>query len=410
MMGATLKLDIRSLQRMWPMSNDSQENAMTTGSAITKRTDAPPGKRRLLTLDVLRGLFIALMALDHANFFVAQQHSSGEYWGGPFPAYDSAALFLARLVTHPAAPGFLFLMGVGMALFAQSRQKAGWTRWAVVRHFLVRGALLIAIQLLIVNRAWELSPQGWHLRWYFGVLVALGGGMILGSILVWLKPWCLILTGLVLMISMEVATPSPDRWGTVSLLAVNLLLVPGGAGKVWVNYPILQWLELVVVGLAFGLWLAADSKRAYRRALALGGLCLSGFFVLRLVNGFGNIRPRLGTSWIDWLNLVKYPPSITFTLFTLGVTLFVLWLLSLTGGRMRQGLAPIAVFGRTPLLFYVLHLFLYAALAHAFAPTGTSLAIMLGFWIAGLLILYPLCLKFGQFKDRQSPDSVLRYL
>ena len=66
------------------------------------------------------------MALDHANYFVAQRHSPGEYWGGPFPAYTSAAAFLSRLVTHPAAPGFFFLMGAGAALFAQRRAQEGW--------------------------------------------------------------------------------------------------------------------------------------------------------------------------------------------------------------------------------------------------------------------------------------------
>ncbi|GAG66872.1 unnamed protein product, partial [marine sediment metagenome] len=113
------------------------------------------------------------MALDHANHFVAQQHSPGEYWGGLFPVYHAALTFLTRFVTHLAAPGFFTLMGAGMVLFADSRRQRGWSRWQVLRHFLLRGMLLIVLQFVVINRAWELSPGGWVLTVYVGVLFAL---------------------------------------------------------------------------------------------------------------------------------------------------------------------------------------------------------------------------------------------
>ena len=130
---------------------------------------------RLLAVDALRGLIIVVMALDHANHFVAQKHPSGEQWGGSFPIYGDTITFLTRFVTHLAAPGFFFLMGVGMLLFAKSRRRQGWSRWIVIRHFMVRGALLILLQFFVINRAWELSPGGWQLDTYVGVLFALGG-------------------------------------------------------------------------------------------------------------------------------------------------------------------------------------------------------------------------------------------
>jgi uncharacterized membrane protein len=77
-------------------------------------------------------------------------------------------------------------MGVGMLLFAESRKARGWSKWKIWRDLWIRGGLLIALQLLVVNRAWELSPQGWGLQIYWGVLASLGGGMILGSLFVWL--------------------------------------------------------------------------------------------------------------------------------------------------------------------------------------------------------------------------------
>ena len=114
----------------------------------------PSKPSRLLAVDALRGMIIVFMALDHANYFVAQKHPTSEIWDGMYPVYYDTLTFLARLVTHFAAPGFFLLMGVGMFLFARSRSQRGWSRWAIIRHFLVRGVLLIALQLLIVNRAW----------------------------------------------------------------------------------------------------------------------------------------------------------------------------------------------------------------------------------------------------------------
>jgi uncharacterized membrane protein len=115
--------------------------------------------KRLLPLDALRGLIIIFMALDHANYFIAQQHSSGEHWGGPFPAYESALSFLTRLVTHFSAPGFFFLMGVGMLLLAESRRKKGWNEWQITGHFWIRGFVLIMLQILIINPIWKAGPE-----------------------------------------------------------------------------------------------------------------------------------------------------------------------------------------------------------------------------------------------------------
>jgi len=93
---------------------------------------------RLFSIDALRGLIMVLMALDHANYFITNLHSIGEYWGGsPLPVYNDPLVFLTRFVTHLAAPGFFFLMGTGMILFANSRQKQGWKKSAIIQHFFV---------------------------------------------------------------------------------------------------------------------------------------------------------------------------------------------------------------------------------------------------------------------------------
>jgi uncharacterized membrane protein len=365
---------------------------------------------RLLAIDALRGLIMVLMAVDHANYFVAQQHSTGEHWGGPFPAYADALPFLTRLITHPAAPGFSFLMGVGMALFAHSRRKQGWSEWRIIRHFLVRGAFLIALQLLVINRAWELGPEPFP-QIYIGVLIALGGGMMLGSFLLRLKPGFLLALAAALFIGIELTHPNPGQWGLIFGMPLGLLLgYSGGDMAFWSNYPILPWLELVVFGILFGQWVVKDSAKALKRALWLGGAFLAGFVILRILDGFGNIRPMQGDSWIDFLNVVKYPPSMTFTLLTMGFNLLVLGLFARLSGRAQRFLQPLAVFGRSPLFFYILHLFLYMALGRWVTPGGTSIPVMYAYWLLGLLILYPLTLWYGRFKQRQPANSILRFL
>jgi uncharacterized membrane protein len=365
---------------------------------------------RLFPIDALRGLIIVLMALDHANHFVAQKHSSGEYWGGLLPVYPDVFAFLARWLTHLAAPGFFFLMGVGMVLFASSRKRLGWSRWTITRHFLLRGALLIALQFLLVNRAWELSPGGWGLNAYVGVLYALGGAMMLGSLIWWISPRALLVLTIALLLGTELLAPAPEMWDQPFSLPSRLALVPGGSARLFVNYPILPWMELVTFGLVFGYWLVDNPQGAYKRTLPLGAAFLLTFLLLRIPDGFGNIRPREGDTWIDFLNVVKYPPSITFTFLTMGLNLILVGLFARAGERLRHILQPLVVFGRVPLFFYLSHLFLYAGIGNLLTPEGTGLLPMVLYWLLGVVLLYPPCLLYDRFKHNSPPDYIARLL
>ena len=357
--------------------------------------------KRLFPLDALRGLIIVFMALDHANYFIAQQHSSGEHWGGAFPSYTSALPFITRLVTHFSAPGFFFLMGVGMLLFAESRRKQGWTNWKITSHFLIRGLVLILLQLLIINPIWKAGPEFFP-DTYIGVLIALGGTMILGSLFLKLNPSALLILTLSLLVGTELLHPAPEMWGQINNEPWNLLFLrSGGDGTLWSNYPILPWLELVVVGMLFGRWLLANKNDAYQKGLLTGIILLLLFVVLRYFDGFGNIRPRAGNTWIDFLNVVKYPPSLAFTFLTMGINLIILWVFS-KGEKIIETVGrPLVVFGSVPLFVYVLHLALYMLMRRLFAPNGTSILNMLPYWLAGLAILYPLALWYGRLKHSE---------
>jgi uncharacterized membrane protein len=370
-----------------------------------------PQNNRLYPLDALRGLIIVFMALDHANFFIAQQHSPGEYWGGPLPAYDSALPFLTRLVTHFAAPGFFFLMGVGMLLFAEARWRQGWSTRRIMVHFWIRGSLLIALQFLVENPLWKAGP-GFFPETFMGVLNALGGTMILGSFLFRLNPLALLLLTLSLLLGTELIHPGPDLWNTIDHDKWKLvLLYSGGDGEFWSTFTMLPWLELVAFGMLFGRWLLADENNAYQNGFWIGIVLLVLFVILRSADGFGNIRPREGNSWIDFLNVVKYPPSLTFTFLTMGVNLLVLWGFSKAGQGFQTASRPLVAFGSAPLFVYVLHLYLYMLMGRNFEPSGTSLPAMYLYWLAGLAILYLPALWYGRFKQSQNPlRGILAYL
>ena len=366
---------------------------------------------RLFAIDALRGLIMVFMALDHANHFVAQKHPQLEMWGGSYPRYSSSLAFLTRFVTHLSAPGFFFLMGVGMVLFAHSRRAKGWGEWAIMRHFWLRGVILMALQLVLVNRAWELSPGGWGLNVYIGVLFALGGTMILASFLLRLDKRILSALLIILFLGTELIHPNPSLWGQLNNDIANLIVArPGGDTNLWSNYPILPWMELVMFGLVFGRMLLDDENKTFRWSFYMGVLFLLAFIVIRNIDGFGNIRPRIGDRWIDFLNVVKYPPSMTFSLLTMGLNLLLLRLFAMAGEQVQWFLRPLTVFGRAPLFFYVFHLFLYAGLGLWLTPNGTSIVGMYPYWLLGLLLLFPVTRWYGSFKRHQPPGSPLRFL
>jgi uncharacterized membrane protein len=352
------------------------------------------------------------MALDHANVFIAREHPPPEFWSSPPAYYTSALAFLTRFVTHFAAPGFFFLIGTGMVLFAESRRQQGWSEGAIVRHLIARGGLLVALQLLVENPAWQIgaeSPFGPQVFLsYFGVLYGLGTALIVGALLLRWRPMALIGLGLTTALATELVITQLRTTGTVPSPLLQLLLVPGRTSGFTVYYPLIPWLGLVLFGMAFGRWLAPNPAQAYRRAAIAGVSLLALFSVIRLAGGFGNLQPPAGPGWVAVLNVVKYPPSIVFILLTLGADLLLLALLARAGEQLLRWVWPALMFGRVPLFFYIAHLYLYGLIGLALSQRGVGIPRMYPFWLLGLAILYPLCWLYGRFKHSRPPGSLWR--
>lgn len=399
----------------------------STTPAPTK--PAPAGAPRLAAIDALRGLIMIIMAVDHASAFLVRAHGS-EFWTGPWTRYDAAGFvagplaFLTRFLTHLCAPGFFFLMGVGMALFAASRQRVGWGAGRISRYFLLRGAVLILVNLLVENRAWFLGfsagkdsagllpPPGmdWLL---FSVITGLGMTMIVGGALLIPAGRILCLLAAALAIGCALLVPRLPYTFFDGPAWIRFLLLPGKSGRMFLLYPLLPWLSLVTLGMWLGRKLAdrEQGDRALRWAPILGLGFIAAALLLRALGGFGNLRPPRDGGWIEFLNFIKYPPALVFALFMVGTNLLLLSLLarlSRAGRPLSAVVEFLAVYGQAPLCFYVAHLFLYATTAKLFYPTPTTLVRMYPVWIAGLIPLYFLCRFYRGFKDRKPPESLWR--
>ena len=368
---------------------------------------------RLAPLDALRGLIMIVMALDHANLFIAHGHPRPEMWTGGFPTYSEPLAFFTRAVTHLAAPGFFWLMGAGMSLFADARRNIGWSERAIVRHLVVRGVILILLQIVVEDPAWlfgqnlPLTPDA---QIYLGVLYGLGGALILGSLLLRLNPRALFGISAVLLLGAEVVIRFLPAQAAQFAPWTQMFLLPGGTRAVSVLYPILPWLGVTTFGMAFGKWFVQSPENAYRRALYFGIAFLVAYFPLRALNGFGNIRAQIGAGWIAFFNNVKYPPSITFLLLALGIDLTLLFAFSRNAlSLVTRPASPLMVFGATPLFFYLAHLYLYGFIGRTFFPHGTGIPAMYPYWLGGLVILYPLCWLYRKFKNSTPPDSIWRF-
>ncbi len=392
---------------------------MQLGLAVT----SPVATSRFAAFDRLRGLIMVLMAVDHASYFIARVHPFESWaWAPPFYAARAGAgvgvAFVTRWLTHLCAPGFFMLMGAGMVWLHNARKKNGWSDARIRRFLITRGMMLLVIQHLVENPAWvvgALSATGMSFPgtpgggtayvFHFGVISALAASMIVWALLIE-APSIAVLAVSAAALALSVAmTPSTASLTTLFPIWKLLLFVPAHHDLVNVLYPFVPWLAATGLGILFA---RLVTKRPDETAVAAagGGAALLLIFVMMRAAGFGDPHPPL-PGFIGFMSLTKYPPSPAFLAVTLGADLVLLAVLTMTArGR---SFAPLEAFGRSPLFFYLLHLYVFGALSFAF-PTGTSFPAMYAVWAAAVITMYPACLWYARFKASKPLESVWRLL
>ena len=394
---------------------------------------------RVDAIDILRGVVMAVMALDHTRDYFTHLRFEPETL-----ARTWTALFVTRWVTHFCAPLFFFLAGTGAFFYGRRR-----TPSELSRFLWTRGLWLIFVEFTIVGTAWSFQfPFG-----FFGVIWALGISMMVMAAAVRLPVrWLGALSVLMIVGHNLLDRISPQQFG--SLAWVWTLLHVRGFVELpfhipeFVLFQIIPWVGVMGAGYAFGAIYLLEPEQRQKVMVRLGLVLTLAFVVLRATNVYGNplaghggvsqgdwhVQPTVEKTVILFFDVEKYPPSLQFLLMTLGPALLLLAWLDKRYSRREatSGLAKVLViFGRVPMFYYVLHLYLIHGLAVLMAllfrqPVswllhggfflnpipdgyGHDLPFIYLMWITAVAALYLPCRWWAGLKQRRK-DWWLSYL
>jgi uncharacterized membrane protein len=384
---------------------------------------------RINTIDLLRGLVMVIMALDHTRDFFHKDAWTQD----PLDLKTTTAfLYFTRWITHFCAPVFVFLAGAGA--FFQSQRK---TRKELSSFLIKRGLWLIIVEVVIIGFAFTFdvtwSAIGLQTIWAIGV------SMIILGFVIWLPFTAIFGVGLLIVLGHNSLDYYEDTFEGSGGLFYDLLHQPGfhrmGNFDLLIMYPFLSWSGLMILGYCFGkLFISYDGDQRQKILAKLGVTLLVLFVGLRLLNIYGDPdqwyeqKSALYT-FFSFMDVEKYPPSLLYMCATIGPAILFLAFVK----RASSGVAKfITVFGRVPFFYYVLHFFLlhilsslaYLSRGHSLseglnngdlpkfiAPgEGYSLWVVYLVWIAVVLLLYPLCKWFSNYKMKHRDKWWLSYL
>ena len=387
---------------------------------------------RIQSIDILRGLVMVIMALDHVRDYF--------HWGAivsdPLDLETTTpVLFLTRFVTHFCAPVFIFLTGTSASLYGQNKSKR------VLSKFLwTRGLWLIFVEIVIMNFLWLFDPSYYYIN--LQVIWAIGMSMIFLSFLIYLPFKILIGLSLLVVFGHNILDGiTVQGYSFTSFLWYifyqQQFLPVGEQRMVAFYYPILPWVAVISLGYCFGRMFFKDYNQVKRtkNLLMLGFSSITLFLLIRYINVYGDMVPWSQQkdfifTLLSFINVSKYPPSLLYILITIGPTFLVLYFLEGVQSKVTDFLL---VFGRVPFFYYVMHVFFIhlAALLTLFvlgddwtlmifdqasfttnkmANYGYSLGIVYVVWILIVAVLYPFCKKYMRYKLSHPEKWWLSYL
>lgn len=385
------------------------------------------GAVRLDAIDMLRGLVIAIMVLDHVRDFF---HIDAARFDPTDPLKTTPLLFATRWITHLCAPTFVFLAGVSI-LFQKMNGKSPAE---LSRFLLLRGAWLLLLEATVISFGFNFGEPFFFLQ----VIWAIGSSMVCMALIARLPAPAVLAIGVGILLLYPFVVPlTAGATGALAIVRI-LTLAPGvvPGAPILAYYAMIPWLGVMCLGFGLGPIYRLPTAARTRRLLPIAIGLLAAFFVLRGFDGYGDPAPWVqeptGTrTLLSFFNVSKYPPSPDYVCATLGISM----LLFLALGWLRGPVARVLLnFGRTPLFTYVCHIYiahglmLLVALAAGFpagtafnvvgkelqgagAPTGWgyTLPVVYGVWALVVALLIPLSNWFAAVKRRRR-DWWLSYL
>ena len=389
---------------------------------------------RIQSIDILRGLVMVIMALDHVRDYtnIGYAASTPENLDTTTPA-----LFFTRWITHFCAPVFVFLAGTSAFLYG-ARQPS---KKPLSKFLFTRGLWLVFIELTVVNFAWTFDINlSFHI---FQVIWVIGICMIIMAALIYFPRKYLLGLGLLILVghnTLDGITKSGNDPLSILWYLIHqkaFVVFENGETMAYFAYPILPWLGIMVLGYCFGYFYQSGFNAETRKKwlLRLGFSAIILFFGLRLLNVYGNLTPwseqeSFTYTVISFFNVTKYPPSLLYTLMTLGPALLFLFAIESVQNKLTSILLTI---GRVPFFFYIIHLYLIHLIGFLgliilnfdwreliytparftgsyLADKGFDLWVTYVVWILVLIILYPICKKYMIYKANNKEKWWLSYL
>jgi uncharacterized membrane protein len=386
--------------------------------------------KRIESIDLLRGIVIVVMAIDHVRGYF---HGDSLKFSPTDLSQTNAAIFFTRWITHFCAPAFVFLAGTAAFMMSQRKTKAELSRF-----LLTRGLWLMFLEVTLINYGWFFNPTFSFIP--LQVIWALGLCMVVLSVCINLPLKFIVVLGIAILFGHNLLDGIQPEGEGIGAIIWSELHVPKifdlGFVKIRTNYPVLPWIGIMLLGYSTGHLYSAnvDATQRRKRLLILGCSAIILFILLRALNIYGDRAPRVAQdtamfSLMSFLNTTKYPPSLLYSLMTLGPALVFLALMERPLGKWAQ---PLLHIGRVPMFFYILHIFLihiFCLLAMVFTGRdwhdaiitngfkdfhpvgyGFSLAFTYLVWIVVILILYPFCKWYDGYKSSHKQIWWLSYL
>ncbi|GAA3599092.1 heparan-alpha-glucosaminide N-acetyltransferase domain-containing protein [Flavivirga amylovorans] len=387
---------------------------------------------RIESIDILRGVVMVIMALDHVRDFF----HIGAFTSDPTNLDTTTPfLFFTRFITHYCAPVFVFLAGTSAFLYSTKKTKP-----EVFKFLLTRGIWLILLEIVLNNLLWwfDLTYSFMVLQ----VIWAIGLSMIFLSFLIYLPIRVILIIGILLVAGHNTLDGITVQGTSFDSIVWYILhqqqFLPINSSRVLVfAYPIIPWIGVMALGFCFGSFYKKGFKAAVRKKwLAILGISsIVLFFVLRGLNMYGDLVPwstqdTTTKTILSFFNVTKYPPSLAYVLITIGPSLLFLYGVETVKNKISDFFL---VFGRVPLFYYFLHVFTIHILAIAglvifggnwrdlilssnafsnpnLANYGYSLFVVYLVWIGVIALLYFPSKKYMIYKANNKDTWWLSYL
>ncbi|MEO5562370.1 MAG: heparan-alpha-glucosaminide N-acetyltransferase domain-containing protein, partial [Chitinophagaceae bacterium] len=388
--------------------------------------------KRVESIDLLRGLVMIIMALDHVRHFF---HRDAFLYEPTDLNRTTVFLFFTRFITHYCAPIFVFLAGTSAYLSGIKK-----TKRELSQYLFTRGLWLVFVELFIIILGQTFNPT--YPYFNLQVIWAIGVSMMILSALIYLKRQVtlviaiLLIGGHNLLDTLHVQGTGPAAFSWAVLHEPKEFI--WGHKTFYVMYPVIPWIGIIAIGYCLGsLYHSSyDAVKRRKTLFLIGFSAIALFIILRFFNIYGDaahwsVQKSISFSLLSILNVTKYPPSLLYTLITLGPALIFL---AVSEKPLNAFKNKVTVFGRTPFFYYVVHIYMI----HLFAMIG---AVVLGYnwsdmilktkvnrvpelkgygvdllttyiiWIVLIICLYPLCRWFDQYKRmNQAKQWWLTYL